>query len=85
MAKDDEMKESGNGVPPLFSESQDTPIGFFDSAEPDTNLTGEIWQKESFDHIVRSEKSLGKFREYIRGHMGKNSGETPLPPSKQKS
>jgi REP element-mobilizing transposase RayT len=222
LAKDDEMKESGNGVPPLFSQSQDTPIGFFDPDEPVANFTGnlphwrqdnttyfvtfrladslprerleqwqaekeqwlkahpksltrqqkaefyrlfpehmqkwldagygscilarpdlqqlvsgalryfhgkryhldeyvvatnhvhvivtpapenelssvlhswksytsheinkrlgrsgEIWQKESFDHIVRSEESLVKFREYIRGHMGKNSGETPLPP-----
>ncbi len=40
--------------------------------------SGEIWQKESFDHIIRSEESLLKFREYIRGHRG-NSGGTPLP------
>lgn len=40
--------------------------------------SGEIWQKESFDHIIRSEESLLKFRNYIRGHRV-NSGETPLP------
>jgi type I restriction enzyme R subunit len=27
-----------------------------------------VWQKESWDHIVRSEGSLEKFREYIRAH-----------------
>jgi REP element-mobilizing transposase RayT len=27
-----------------------------------------VWQRESWDHIVRSEASLNKFREYIRGH-----------------
>jgi len=29
---------------------------------------GSFWQRESFDHIVRSERSLERFREYIRGH-----------------
>jgi REP element-mobilizing transposase RayT len=29
------------------------------------NLRGAFWQKESFDHIVRSSESLEKFREYI--------------------
>jgi REP element-mobilizing transposase RayT len=27
--------------------------------------SGAFWQKESFDHIVRSTASLGKFRQYI--------------------
>jgi REP element-mobilizing transposase RayT len=27
---------------------------------------GAFWQKESFDHIVRSTDSLEKFRRYIR-------------------
>ena len=27
-----------------------------------------VWQKESWDHIVRSEASLNKFREYIAAH-----------------
>lgn len=30
-----------------------------------------IWQKESWDHIVRSEASMHKFREYIRAHTQK--------------
>ena len=30
--------------------------------------TGALWQKESFDHIVRNAESLEKFRQYIRGH-----------------
>jgi type I restriction enzyme R subunit len=28
----------------------------------------KVWQKESFDHIVRSPASLAKFREYILAH-----------------
>jgi type I restriction enzyme R subunit len=28
-----------------------------------------VWQKESFDHIVRSPASLDKFRDYIRSHQ----------------
>ena len=31
------------------------------------NRRGAFWQKESFDHIVRSVESLEKFREYNRG------------------
>jgi REP element-mobilizing transposase RayT len=30
------------------------------------NRRGVFWQKESFDHIVRSTDSLGKFRRYIQ-------------------
>jgi REP element-mobilizing transposase RayT len=30
----------------------------------------QVWQKESFDHIVRSPQSLAKFRAYIRNHIG---------------
>ena len=30
--------------------------------------SGAFWQKESFDHIVRSPASLAKFREYILSH-----------------
>ena len=35
-------------------------------------LSGVFWQKESFDHIVRNENSLNKFRNYIREHDKKN-------------
>jgi REP element-mobilizing transposase RayT len=31
--------------------------------------SGTFWQKESFDHIVRSPASLAKFREYILAHQ----------------
>ena len=34
----------------------------------DASATLAVWQKESFDHIVRSPASLEKFREYIRAH-----------------
>jgi putative transposase len=33
--------------------------------------SGSFWQKESFDHIVRSPDSLHKFEEYIRRNSGK--------------
>jgi len=33
-----------------------------------------VWQKESFDHIVRNPVSMEKFREYIRNHGGSQSG-----------
>ena len=35
-----------------------------------------IWQKESFDHIVRSPASMEKFRQYIRNHGGSQSGQS---------
>jgi REP element-mobilizing transposase RayT len=31
-------------------------------------LVERVWQKESFDHIVRSPEALEQFRHYIRGH-----------------
>jgi type I site-specific restriction endonuclease/REP element-mobilizing transposase RayT len=39
-----------------------------------------VWQKESWDHIVRSERSLEKFREYIRAHRS-GTGVTYAPNS----
>ncbi len=38
-----------------------------------------VWQKESFDHIVRSPASMEKFRQYIRNHGGSQSG-SGVPP-----
>ena len=40
-----------------------------------------VWQKESFDHIVRSPASMEKFRDYIRNHGGAQSGSGVPPPS----
>ncbi len=50
--------KSGSGVPPLSSEIKSR----------DGSSTLSVWQKESFDHIVRSSASLEKFRTYIRAH-----------------
>jgi REP element-mobilizing transposase RayT len=36
---------------------------------------GAFWQKESFDHIVRSAASLEKFREYIRDNPKESCGK----------
>jgi REP element-mobilizing transposase RayT len=36
--------------------------------------TPVVWQKESFDHIVRSPESLEKFRAYIRAHEPNDYG-----------
>ncbi|MBI3869298.1 MAG: transposase [Verrucomicrobia bacterium] len=38
-----------------------------------------VWQKESFDHIVRSQASQMKFEGYIRDHQS-GSGVSPLSP-----
>ncbi len=31
-----------------------------------------VWQKESFDHLVRNAGSLERFEAYIRGHEGRD-------------
>jgi REP element-mobilizing transposase RayT len=41
------------------------------------NLT--VWQRESFDHIVRSPASMEKFRQYIRNHRKLESGDGVSP------
>jgi type I restriction enzyme R subunit len=46
------------------------------SRYPATTSRHPVWQKESFDHIVRSPASLAKFEQYIRSHGG--SGVPPL-------
>jgi hypothetical protein len=33
-----------------------------------TGKSGHFWQKEYFDHIVRSEDQLSRFSKYIRRH-----------------
>ena len=38
------------------------------SKSRDGSATLRVWQKESFDHIVRNPASLEKFRAYIRAH-----------------
>ncbi len=40
----------------------------------DGPATLKVWQKESFDHIVRSPASMEKFREYILDHSNSQSG-----------
>jgi len=39
----------------------------------------KVWQKETFDHIVRSLASMERFRAYIRGHGGAQGG-SGVPP-----
>ena len=48
--------------------------------------TGTFWQKESFDHIVRSAEQAQKFREYIQQNQcGLRGREAPVALSLQKS
>jgi REP element-mobilizing transposase RayT len=42
----------------------------------DGSATLKVWQKESFDHIVRSPASLERFRLYIRDHAGSQGGRS---------
>ena len=51
-------RQRGGGVPPLKT----TGTG------PDRLPIVKVWQKESFDHIVRSRASLDRFRRYIVAH-----------------
>jgi putative transposase len=39
--------------------------GLLDAAP---HLRGRVWQKESFDHIVRNQASLERISRYIRNH-----------------
>jgi len=70
--------KSGSGVSPLLT------------AEPGRlchSGSSKVWQKESFDHIVRSPASLARFRVYIQNHADAKSGSgiPPLhPPAKQR-
>ena len=48
------------------------------SKYPAITFQRPVWQKESFDHIVRSPASLAKFEQYIRNHGGGGSGVPPL-------
>jgi REP element-mobilizing transposase RayT len=48
--------------------------------------TGTLWQKESFDHIVRSAEQAQKFRQYIQDNpRGLHGREAPVAFSLQKS
>jgi ATP-dependent Clp protease ATP-binding subunit ClpA len=38
---------------------------------------GEFWQKEYFDHIIRSAEQLGKLRGYIQNHPGGSDASSP--------
>jgi hypothetical protein len=40
--------------------------------------TGQLWQHESFDHIVRSESQLEKYRQYIVENASKAAGRATL-------
>jgi REP element-mobilizing transposase RayT len=44
-----------------------------------TGDSGKFWQKESFDHAVRSPESLEHFREYIRNHDKVEAASSRLP------
>ncbi len=46
--------------------------------------TGAFWQKESFDHIVRSPDSLEKFAQYIRDNPKKVEATSSRLPSRPK-
>ncbi len=35
------------------------------------NMTGQLWMHDTYDHIIRNDKSLEKIREYIRNNPSK--------------
>ena len=70
--------KGGSGVPPLSSpqpqtyKNQSSLQSLNQSRDGSSTVPNKIWQKETFDHIVRSAASLERFRDYIRNHgLGK--------------
>ncbi len=51
---------------------------------PSSEKSPTVWQKESFDHIVRSPASMEKFRAYIRAHRRADSTSYLEPTDKQR-
>lgn len=51
---------------------------------PPSELPNIVWQRESFDHIVRSAASMERFREYIRAHRRADSTGYLEPTDKQR-
>jgi type I site-specific restriction endonuclease len=51
---------------------------------PPSERANTVWQKESFDHIVRNPASMEKFREYIRAHRRAESTTYLEPTDKQR-
>jgi REP element-mobilizing transposase RayT len=51
---------------------------------PPAERTNTIWQKESFDHIVRNSASMEKFREYIRAHRRADAPKYLEPTERQR-
>jgi REP element-mobilizing transposase RayT len=64
----------------LKTESQESGGGVPPPSEKDHT----VWQKESFDHIVRSPASMEKFREYIRAHRRADAPSYLEPTDKQR-
>jgi len=56
--------QGGSDVPPLKGNKGQRR----DASATSATSAVKVWQKESFDHIVRSPASLDKFRAYIRAH-----------------
>jgi len=56
----------------------------FKNQRRDASATITVWQKESFDHIVRNPASMEKFREYIRAHRRADSATYLEPTDKQR-
>jgi REP element-mobilizing transposase RayT len=67
--------QSRDGSATLNSESEQSGGG----VPPPSDRSRTVWQRESFDHIVRSPASMEKFREYIRNHRRLESGDGVSP------
>jgi REP element-mobilizing transposase RayT len=46
------------------------------------NRTGQLWQRESFDHIVRTQSQLDRFRKYIIDNASRSGGKALLSTAK---
>jgi hypothetical protein len=53
----------GNQMPPILHSWKSFTANEINKA---LGTHGQVWQKESYDHIVRNQESLQAFRKYIR-------------------
>jgi len=77
-------RQSRDGSGTLKSQSEQSGKESGGAVPPPSERRHTVWQRESFDHIVRSPASMEKFREYIRAHRRADSSSYLEPTEKQR-
>jgi type I restriction enzyme R subunit len=71
--------QSRDGSATLKSKTEESGVQSGGGVPPPSEGPRVVWQRESFDHIVRSPASMEKFRQYIRDHRKVESGDGVSP------